>query len=350
MEKIYLKDLEELKKLTDKIPNSQMMVLAKISILIVLNMRYEKIMLNRHLETNPYKLVSDLIRDASVAIKEWEAISYIEDKNKPMAPVENTAKEKAHKQLFQKLWTNFSEEEYVQRIERFVCRLRINGLGNGWLKGFKCIDFGCGHGNFAHALIREGAQFVCGMDFGQNSIGYAIKARDRLEVSAEQLEFKLESVYDVSEENNIFDFAIQNGVFHHLDNEEKAYKEVWRVLKPGGWFWVYTDGSGAISHDLWDASVYILRDISQELILSHLDYLNIETGKRYHLGDNLNAVYRHETWDGITKRLSGLGFGNFRRLTGGFPTDFDHDVIAEDKYGREKFGEGDLRLLAQKLS
>jgi hypothetical protein len=81
-----------------------------------------------------------------------------------------------------------------------------------------------------------------------------------------------------------------------------------------------------------------------------LDYLNIETGKRYHLGDGLNATYRHETWEGLTERLSMFGFGNFRRLVGGFPTDFDHDVIVQDRYGREKFGEGDLRLLAQKVS
>jgi len=80
-----------------------------------------------------------------------------------------------------------------------------------------------------------------------------------------------------------------------------------------------------------------------------LEYLNIEVGKRYHLGDGLNAIYRHTTYEQLTKRLSSFGFGNFRRLVGGFPTDFDHDVIAEDKYGNEKFGSGDIRVMAQKL-
>jgi hypothetical protein len=57
-------------------------------------------------------------------------------------------------------------------------------------------------------------------------------------------------------------------------------------------------------------------------------------------------VYRHTTWEALTARLSKLGFGEFRRLVGGFPTDFDHDAIASDRYGAAKFGSGDLRLLA----
>lgn len=33
---------------------------------------------------------------------------------------------------------------------------------------------------------------------------------------------------------------------------------------------------------MWDARIHILKNIPQELIISHLEYLNIGTGKRYH--------------------------------------------------------------------
>jgi len=348
MEKEYLPELEEFKRFADEIPNTPMMALAKINALIVLNMRYERIMLDRDLNMHPYRLVSDFVGDAYSFLRGWSDIKFIE---KPVGAIQSDAlqMEQSHQRLFQQLWVNFSKDEYEQRIERYLHRLRINGLGDGWLKGLTCIDFGCGHGNFAHALMREGARYVYAIDYGPDSIEYAIKARDSLGVKPDQIQLKVESVYETSKDDSTFDFAVQNGVFHHLDDEDKAYREVWRVLKPGGWFWVYTDGSGGISYDLWDASVHILRNVPHEFIISHLGYLNIETGKRYHLGDGLNATYRHTTWAGLTQRLSGLGFGNFRRLSGGFPTDFDPDVIAQDKYGREKFGEGDLRLLAQKI-
>jgi hypothetical protein len=84
-------------------------------------------------------------------------------------------------------------------------------------------------------------------------------------------------------------------------------------------------------------------------VIETLDFLGVETNKRYHLGDGLNAVYRHSTSEDLLARLEGYGFGNPRRLTGGFPTDFDHDVIVADRWGAEKFGSGDIRVLVQKL-
>jgi len=348
MEKCYIKDLEDLKKVCDRIPNSRMMAFAKISTLIMLNMRYEHIMLDRDLDKHPYLLISQLVKDSLCFLSAWDETAFIEKSEAKSLEMVEISMEERHRELFQKLWVNFSQSDYIERIERFVKRLRINGLGKPCLKGLKCIDFGCGHGNFAHALIHEDAQFVYAFDFGVASIEYANKVRDAMGISSEEIEFQVGSVYHVACKDNSFDFAIQNGVFHHLTDENSAYREVWRVLKPGGWFWIYTDGSGAISHDLWDCSAYILRDIPYEFILSYLDYLNIETGKRYHLGDGLNATYKHSSLDELTKRLSRVGFGNVRRLVGGFPTDFDYDVIAEDKWGVEKFGEGDLRVLVQK--
>ncbi len=348
MEKIYFKNLEELKNLSEKIPNTPMMAKAKINVLIKLNMRYEKIMLNRKLKIHPYELVKSLINDAISDLIQWSEISFIENPKTEQLKRKEMALETSHHNLFQQLWVKFSEKDYEDRIHRYLHRLKINGLSKGWLKGFKCIDLGCGHGNFAHALIQEGAKYVYGIDFGEGNIKYAKSARKALGVKPSQIEFKMESVYKINKPNNYFDFAIQNGVFHHLDDENRAYKEAFRVLKPDGWFWIYSDGAGGISYDLWDSSVFILRNIPQEFTIYYLESLNIETGKRYHLGDGLNAIYRHTTYEELSARLAGIGFKNFRRLVGGFPTDFDHDVIAADKYGKEKFGAGDIRILAQK--
>lgn len=347
MEKIYLSRLEELKKLSDSLPNTPMMVQGKLNALIALNMRYEKIMLDRSLEQHPYLMVDQLVQDSYVMMQTWRDIDFIENKATKSIQYKQSSLEVGHHSLFQKLWTQFSTQEYQQRIERYVKRLQVNNLYDGRLESMRCIDFGCGHGNFAHALLKAGASYVFGVDYGEDSIEFACKMRDELGISQEQLEFHVGSVYDVPTNDNSFDFAIQNGVFHHLEDEDTAYKEVSRTLKTGGWFWVYTDGEGGISYDLWDASVYMLRDVPYDFVVEHLKQLNIETGKRYHLGDGLNAVYRHTSWNQITKRLDVLGFGNFKRLTGGFDTDFDLDVIEADPYGREKFGEGDLRILAQ---
>jgi len=69
-----------------------------------------------------------------------------------------------------------------------------------------------------------------------------------------------------------------------------------------------------------------------------------------HLMDGLSATYIHSTWDEAVSMLSRCGFGNFRRLTGGCNTYFDLDKVDTGPYGREKFGEGDLRILMQRIA
>lgn len=350
IEKPYLRDLAALERLADEIPNTRLMAFGKVTTAVLLSMRWEPLMLDRALETHPHELVAGLVRDAAGHLTAWRDIGHAAGESPRLVDAATSAMEDRHRDLFQQLWVNFNAVEYQERIERFVHRLRVNGLGDGALDGRRCIDFGCGHGNFAHALLQSGASHVTGIDFGRDSITYASKARDALRVSSTEIEFVEASVYRVPSSDAAFQFAIQNGVFHHLEDEDAAYREVHRVLEPEGWFWIYTVGANSVSHQIWDTAVHILRDVPPGLIIEWLETMGVSTNKRYHLGDGLNATYRYTTWDDLTARLASIGFGNFRRLVGGFSTDFDHDVIEADRWGPEKFGEGDLRLLAQKIA
>lgn len=344
----YLSDLEELKQVADALPNTRMLVIAKITALVLMNMRWERIMVDRDFPDHPWPHAQRLIADARSQLHAWAQAAFIEGSSLPLGSVSEQM-EARHHDLFQDLWVQFSEADYEDRIGRYSHRLEINGLADGFFEGKRVIDFGCGHGNFLHACVRAGAAEGLGIDFGETSISYALAARDRLGLSPEQLDFRVGSVYGCGEPDSSYDVAIQNGVFHHLDDEDAAYQEVHRVLRPGGWLWIYTDGARGVGHHLWDASVDILRDVPHAAILEVLDFLGVETNKRYHLGDGLNAVYRHTTYEDLCNRLDGYGFGNVRRMIGGFPTDFDHDAIAADRFGVEKFGSGDIRILAQKL-
>jgi SAM-dependent methyltransferase len=347
-DKPYLQDLSELEAFAETLPNTRMMAIAKVTTLAVMNMRWERIMVDREFPEDPWPHAHRLVQDARNQLAAWAEAGFIEGPSEPLGKPSEQMEERHH-DLFQTLWVNFTEADYEDRIARYTHRLEINDLAGGFFDGKSVIDFGCGHGNFLHACLRAGAGRGLGIDYGEESIRYSIAARDRLGVPSESLDFRVASVYDSGEPGESWDVALQNGVFHHLDDEDAAYREVHRVLKPGGWFWVYTDGAGAVSHDLWDASVRILREVPYDAVLEVLDFMGVETNKRYHLGDGLNAVYRHTGYDDFIARLEGYGFGNPRRLTGGFPTDFDHDVIDADPWGRQKFGDGDIRVLVQKL-
>lgn len=345
VDRTYRSDLADLEAFAGTIPNTRHGIVSKVTALATMNLRWEPVMLDRSLAEHPFQIVHRLIADARAQMAQWQEASYAS--NPEIVSFDPPPMESRHHELFQALWTEFSGAEYDDRIERYEHRLRINGLADGFLDGRRVIDFGCGHGNFAHALRRAGADHVLGIDFGEASIEYAKAACTAL--GEDRIAFRVATVYDTGEEDASFDFAVQNGVFHHLDDEARAYREMLRVLKPGGWAWIYTDGADSVCGELWDASARILSSCPASVVLGVLDALGLDTGKRYHLGDSLQAVYRHDTWEGLTGRLAALGFGEFRRLIGGFPTDFDHDVITADPWGEEKFGTGDLRLLAMKL-
>jgi len=303
-------------------------------------------MVDRKLPQHPFEAVEQLIRAAKEQLLGWKQVTFAERSSLPYSGNLSRTLEDGHKDLFQQLWVEFSELDYLERISRYEHRLDINGLKNGFLEGSNCIDLGCGHGNFAHALRNAGAARVFGLDFGPENVAFAAAAADRL--GATGLEFVEGSVYSTNAPSDHFDFAVQNGVFHHLEDEDMAYAEAVRVLRPGGWMWIYTDGQDHIAGDIQDTCSRILRDIEPSVIMNILDTMNLSTGKRYHLGDNLNAVYRHTNYGDFVERLSGYGFDKFRRLTGGYDTDFDADVIDRDLWGREKFGDGDIRVLARK--
>jgi ubiquinone/menaquinone biosynthesis C-methylase UbiE len=335
-------------KYCEEIENNSFSAYARVRFFTEVYLRYEKIMIDRNLDTSPIQLVDNYIDSAFLSLKNWIECSYAGDQHGGFEDFRPDM-EDMHEELFQDIWSTYDIETYKNdRIARYIERIRINDLTQ-LIEGKDVIDFGCGHGSFGHALVHEGAGSYLGVDFGEGNIDFAKRMTEVLKGDSDRIRFKLATVYETHEPDEAYDFAINNGVFHHLDNENKAYAEVYRVLKPGGWFWVYTDGGGGISHQLFDAARVSLANVPQDFVLGAIRATGLSVEKAYHLCDSFNAVYRHTSFGELSARLSSMGFGEISRKVGGYPTDFDHDVIACDRHGEMKFGDGDIRLVCKKL-
>jgi len=343
---IYLRKLFDLKKQMMKIENTPYTMWVKVVVLTTINMKYEKIAFNNTINEHPYVLVKKIIENAQILFNNLLDINFIENSDIEVNNIKSKIREKKHHELFNEMWNRYDDFDFQRYIERYEYRIKINDI-NDLIYYKSCVDLGAGNGAFCFALLKSGSKKVVGIDFGKKSIEYAAIKAQELGFTTNQALFKVASCYETGCGPNSFDFAIQNGVFHHLDDEDRAIKEAVRILNPGGWFWYYTEGEGGISYDLWDASVEMLQDVSVLFIENVLLSMNVSRNKIIHLTDGLSATYRHTSWDKITKKLESHGFGNFRRLKGGFDTDFDFDRIESDPYGKEKFGEGDLRVLTQ---
>ena len=137
-------------------------------------------------------------------------------------------------------------------------------------------------------------------------------------------------------------------MFHHLEHMDRALEEAFRVLKPGGWMWLYINGAGGMFNDLMDTIKIIMQGTDRDRVLNILRSFGLNEHKMYHLIDGFYATYKYSHWKELLPLLEKIGFKNIKRLTGTNPTDFNLNKIKADPYGAEKFGEGEIRLIAFK--
>ena len=313
-----------------------------INFLIYLNLKNEKL-----LYLKDYDPEAEILREMDYLYKFIINFNMFDEFSVKKINQQNFNLEKNHQSLFQKLWLNFNYYEFKkERLGRYIKRIKLNKLQK-FITNKKIVDFGCGHGNFLMSMTEFKPKECIGIDYGKESIKYANSMKKRM-FPNNKISFYERSVYKSKLKKNYFDFAIQNGVFHHLKNENLAYKEVHRVLKTGGFFWVYTDGGGGLRDYVWDLSQKILQNIDNDIVQNQIRNSGLSTNKEYHLGDGLSARYRHTDLSSLKHRLGKIGFKFVKQLRGGFKTDIDFP-FCKDKFFRKKFGSGDLRILFKKI-
>lgn len=105
-------------------------------------------------------------------------------------------------------------------------------------KTFSIIDLGCGDGRILYALYNKGllknAYRIVGVDISKIRIS-------RLKEFCPFAEGIVADVCDLKQiPDNSFDIVISSQVIEHVQDDTKMLKEVYRILKPNGYFYVST--------------------------------------------------------------------------------------------------------------
>lgn len=103
-------------------------------------------------------------------------------------------------------------------------------------KGMKVLDAGCGTGNFSLKLAGRGAR-VTGIDLSTEMMAVAQEKARRNRLDIEFLEM---NIYNMTFPDNYFDGVFSMAVFETLTEYKAAFKELMRVLKPGGYLMIGT--------------------------------------------------------------------------------------------------------------
>jgi len=106
-------------------------------------------------------------------------------------------------------------------------------LGNSKFKpGDKILDAGCGIGMYGLEYALKNNISVIGVDLSEDKIRNAKKLKESLQ--AKNIQFLEGDLTKLNFKDDSFDFIICSDVLEHIPNDEKALKELGRVLKKNG--------------------------------------------------------------------------------------------------------------------
>lgn len=102
--------------------------------------------------------------------------------------------------------------------------------------GDTVVDLGSGAGNDCFIAREETGSggSVIGIDFTQEMVDKARENANRL--GFENIQFYLGEIDNNPLDSNIADVVVSNCVFNLIPNRAKAFKETYRIIKPGGHF------------------------------------------------------------------------------------------------------------------
>lgn len=103
-------------------------------------------------------------------------------------------------------------------------------------KGDTILDLGSGAGNDCFVARAETGETgrVIGLDFSDSMIGKARRNAEKL--GYKNVEFVTGDIEDMPLPSGIVDVVLSNCVLNLVPDKEKAFREIFRVLKPGGSF------------------------------------------------------------------------------------------------------------------
>ena len=97
-------------------------------------------------------------------------------------------------------------------------------------KGKKMLEVGLGAGTDFINWVRNGAD-AHGIDLTPESIAHV---KHRLSLEGLEAKFEVGDSENLPYDDNTFEFVYSWGVIHHTPDTRKAFREIYRVLQPGG--------------------------------------------------------------------------------------------------------------------
>lgn len=134
-------------------------------------------------------------------------------------------------------YPNYSAAERRQIFAAELCRYRFLGL-EPFLRDARVIDVGCGTGHRVMPMAHHfGAREYVGFDHSAASLEVARQLKQ--ELGFEGATLAEGDIFNLPYPDASFDVVISQGVLHHTSDPYRAFQELVRVCRPGGFVNIY---------------------------------------------------------------------------------------------------------------
>lgn len=199
-------------------------------------------------------------------------------------------------------------KKYLENRPMFMAIIRSQEVMlfqkyNKLVKG-KILDFGCGDGFFAGLVFGKG-KIDTGLDLSNNN---------RIHVAIDKKIYKKIKLYDgkkIPSPNNYFNTIVSNCVLEHIPNVNQSLKEIYRVLKPSGYFLT------SVMTDQWENNLFgtkLFRNNYLRFMRKTQDHHNLFSNKEWRTYFK-KAGFKIKSIDGYLYRKSALWLDIFHYLS-----------------------------------
>jgi ubiquinone/menaquinone biosynthesis C-methylase UbiE len=140
------------------------------------------------------------------------------------------------------LFTGWGSRVYERTMVPLTTRLYrrvIEDLVPLQLVEGKVLDVGTGPGMLARGIARRFPQFaVSGIDLSEEMIQVAHE-HTKQELLEQRVHFDVGDVAHLPYPDHSFDVIVSTISMHHWHELEQPFRELYRVLRPGGRLWIY---------------------------------------------------------------------------------------------------------------
>ena len=205
------------------------------------------------------------------------------------------------------------------------------------------LDSGCGPGRYIDVMLKYHPKKIIGIDSGKSII-----KENKKKFKNNKNIFFINSKFDkIKLKSKSVDFLISAGVLHHTKTDmKKLINEHARVIKSGGYFFVFIVGSGGQELELWKFCRKVMFNVdinhAYNLLKNKISPMRIQG-----MLDHCYGEYK-QTDRILFEKMLKKNFSKLEKISGINGADVTRETFKNDKFFKTRFGSGNLRYLCKK--